>query len=97
MPNGGPIRITARTEAVGAVRKVSSLEPGEYVCVRVADQGIGMDEATAAQASEPFFTTKGIGKGTGLGLSMVAGLAGMDFPFGHTLRSEPASPDLASF
>ncbi len=34
-----------------------------------------MDEATLARASEPFFTTKGVGKGTGLGLSMVDGLA----------------------
>jgi CheY-like chemotaxis protein len=35
-----------------------------------------MDEATMARATEPFFTTKGIGKGTGLGLSMVDGLTG---------------------
>jgi CheY-like chemotaxis protein len=35
-----------------------------------------MDEATLARATEPFFTTKGIGKGTGLGLSMVDGLIG---------------------
>ena len=35
-----------------------------------------MDEATLARATEPFFTTKGIGKGTGLGLSMVDGLTG---------------------
>ena len=34
-----------------------------------------MDEATLARATEPFFSTKGVGKGTGLGLSMVHGLA----------------------
>ena len=34
-----------------------------------------MDRATLARATEPFFSTKGIGKGTGLGLSMVHGLA----------------------
>ena len=33
-----------------------------------------MDEATLARATEPFFTTKGVGKGTGLGLAMVDGL-----------------------
>ena len=34
-----------------------------------------MDEETLARATEPFFTTKGVGKGTGLGLSMVHGMA----------------------
>ena len=34
-----------------------------------------MDEATLTRATEPFFTTKGVGKGTGLGLSMAQGLA----------------------
>ena len=34
-----------------------------------------MDEDTLARATEPFFTTKGIGKGTGLGLPMVQSLA----------------------
>jgi CheY-like chemotaxis protein len=33
-----------------------------------------MDDATIAQATEPFFSTKGVGKGTGLGLSMVDSL-----------------------
>jgi CheY-like chemotaxis protein len=41
----------------------------------VVDHGEGMDEQTLSRASEPFYTTKGVGKGTGLGLSMVHGLA----------------------
>ena len=45
------------------------------MCACVADTGAGMDAATLARATEPFFTTKGVGKGTGLGLSMVHGLA----------------------
>jgi CheY-like chemotaxis protein len=45
------------------------------VRLSVRDTGHGMDEATLTRATEPFFSTKGVGKGTGLGLSMVHGLA----------------------
>jgi CheY-like chemotaxis protein len=45
------------------------------VRLSVTDQGAGMDADTLARATEPFYTTKGVGKGTGLGLSMVHGLA----------------------
>ncbi|MCW0235459.1 MAG: PAS domain S-box protein [Ferrovibrio sp.] len=74
MPDGGPIVIAAREETV-AEGLAGPLLPGRYVCLSVTDRGEGMDEATLKRATEPFFTTKGIGKGTGLGLSMVHGLA----------------------
>src|SRR4029077_14661148 len=48
---------------------------GNFIRVSVTDTGEGMDEETLRKATEPFFTTKGIGKGTGLGLSMVHGFA----------------------
>jgi signal transduction histidine kinase len=74
MPAGGSIVIAAREEAVTPGHGVN-LKPGAYVCLAVTDTGEGMDEATLARATEPFFTTKGVGKGTGLGLSMVHGLS----------------------
>jgi signal transduction histidine kinase len=73
MPQGGRLTIAARRETVRA--GLQDLREGDYVCLAVADTGIGMDEMTLKRAAEPFFTTKGVGKGTGLGLSMVYGLA----------------------
>ncbi|NIP72773.1 MAG: hybrid sensor histidine kinase/response regulator, partial [Gammaproteobacteria bacterium] len=49
--------------------------PGAYVCLSVADTGVGIPSAVQPQVVEPFFTTKPIGNGTGLGLSMVYGFA----------------------
>ena len=71
MTPGGRLRISAyEAEADPAM----ALAPGRYTVIAVADTGAGMDEATLAQACEPFFSTKGL-NGSGLGLSMVQGFA----------------------
>ena len=74
MPSGGTLTISARAERVETGQE-AGLSAGAYVCIDVCDTGHGMDAATLGRATEPFFTTKGVGKGTGLGLSMVHGLA----------------------
>jgi PAS domain S-box-containing protein len=74
MPGGGTITIAAACRTVIRDHGEPELAPGDYICLSVRDEGEGMDEKTLASATEPFFTTKGVGKGTGLGLPMVQGL-----------------------
>ncbi len=78
MPVGGEICLrtyAVELDEIGArARGHSQARAGHFVCLEVADTGIGMDEATLRRACEPFFTTKGVGEGTGLGLSMVYGI-----------------------
>lgn len=87
MPGGGRLILTV-AEIVVDDRNVVGLQAGRYVRLTAQDTGTGMDRATLARATEPFFSTKGVGKGTGLGLSMVHGLAAQSGGILH-LRSEP--------
>ncbi|MFG3454146.1 PAS domain-containing protein [Stutzerimonas stutzeri] len=71
---GGQGRILIRAHCERS-KGQHGLMPGLYLCLSVTDQGHGMDEATLQRATEPFYTTKGVGKGTGLGLSIAHGFA----------------------
>ncbi|MBW6505712.1 MAG: response regulator [Rhodobacteraceae bacterium] len=76
MPGGGEIRI--ETEALNLTAELTrdraTLSPGNYVVVRVIDEGIGIAPDKIAKIFEPFYTTKRAGEGTGLGLSTVYGI-----------------------
>jgi two-component system, cell cycle sensor histidine kinase and response regulator CckA len=68
MPQGGTLRI--------AVSRVAPCEVGSrasWVCISVADTGVGMDPETQEQIFKAFFTTKGA-SGHGLGLATVRGI-----------------------
>ncbi|MEP6541042.1 PAS domain S-box protein [Microcoleus vaginatus GB1-A2] len=52
--------ISIRTEALNE----------NTICIRIADNAIGMTEDVRTRLFDPFFTTKPMGKGTGLGLAI---------------------------
>jgi two-component system, NtrC family, sensor kinase len=59
----------------GGGRIVVSTRPqGDFIEVRVADHGTGMDEQTLERVFDEYFSTKAPGKGTGLGLSLCKSL-----------------------
>lgn len=76
MANGGKITIATNNVVLddSYCNDHPCATPGDYVVLRVADQGCGMDADTLNQLFDPFYTTKEVGKGTGLGLAMVYGI-----------------------
>lgn len=65
MPQGGRLVLKTFRETTE-----SSGEMGpDWLCLSVADTGVGIDPATLEHIYEPFYTTKEAGKGTGLGLT----------------------------
>ena len=74
MPDGGTIKVSGENRTCDG-RSPLGLPRGEYVVLKIEDEGAGIPPELLPQVMEPFFTTKEIGKGTGLGLSMVYGFA----------------------
>jgi len=70
----GEGRIRIRGSAVRCERE-PELADGDYISVKVIDNGSGIAPDLLAKVFEPFFTTKPQGEGTGLGLSMTYGFA----------------------
>ncbi len=76
LPAGGEIRldvsIVPRSQVEAADLQLANA--GEYVRLRVVDNGVGIPPDVRAHLFEPFFTTKDLGKGTGLGLASAYGI-----------------------
>jgi two-component system NtrC family sensor kinase len=67
MPDGGELRVSTFTRAIGDGRTDES----SHAVVEFADTGCGMSEEVRAHIFDPLFTTKEKGHGTGLGLVIV--------------------------
>lgn len=76
MPGGGEIRIeTENLRLIEDLRRDRAAVPrGDYVVVKVTDEGTGIAPDKIGKIFEPFYTTKRAGEGTGLGLSTAYGI-----------------------
>jgi two-component system cell cycle sensor histidine kinase/response regulator CckA len=76
MPKGGTLSIRVAAQMVSIAQALElGIQAGNYVLLSVADDGVGMDEATRARCFDALFTTKGTFKGTGMGLASARRLA----------------------
>lgn len=75
----------------GGILTLDVRQDGSDVVIEYADNGVGMDQDTAARAFEPFFTTRRGAGGTGLGLSIVDSAVSRVLHGSVRMESSPAS------
>lgn len=97
LPTGGTIWIEASDVQVAEPLLAfgEELPAGQYVRLRVRDDGQGIPPEALPRVFEPYFTTKEAGKGTGLGLAMVHGIVRQSGGF-LQLQSAPGEGTMVS-
>ena len=70
----GVITLSAYTRSIESATNLThgQLLPGDYVCLRVQDNGSGMSSRELDKAFDPFYTSKELG--SGMGLAIVHGI-----------------------
>jgi two-component system, cell cycle sensor histidine kinase and response regulator CckA len=72
MPEGGKILLMTRLVPGALLRqRLVQAEAEHYVCISVADTGVGMQAEVRHRVFESYFTTKKSTRGSGLGLTIV--------------------------
>jgi two-component system cell cycle sensor histidine kinase/response regulator CckA len=74
-PGGGSITVETQNRYVDhPLKGYEDIEKGEFVVLRVSDEGPGMEADEVNRIFEPFYTRKKMGRsGTGLGMAVVWG------------------------
>jgi CheY-like chemotaxis protein len=75
IPDGGTIKVSTTNQNVEKLKTgYGDIVSGDYVVLRVADDGIGISSEDLERIFEPFYTKKTMGRsGTGLGMAVVWG------------------------
>lgn len=77
MLDGGELKFTTSKKVFDLneldKRGLTHLNPGEYICINIADTGVGISEDNLSRIFEPFFSTKEFNTGMGMGLAAVYG------------------------
>ncbi len=74
--SGGLMELSIKdiTISPGSYGNRARLETGDYIQIKVSDNGTGIPPEIIHAIFEPYFTTKRPGEGTGMGLAMVQGI-----------------------
>ena len=69
MPNGGTLHVSCENFRCDSAlaQTIPDLSPGDYIRIRIRDEGVGIPEQYLKRIFDPYFTTKP--KGNGLGLA----------------------------